>query len=517
MEAENGDILVDQEPDVIISSPVINQKDGKELAEAKKDEGNKWYKQGKYNEAVRCYSEAIDLAPHVSSFYGNRCACYMMVNKFKLALEDAQKSVKIDNTFVKGYVREAKCHLALGEADQADRSLQAIQGLEPNNSDLVKERGNLDRLRKAVAEVQKHVANKDSRSVVYYSNRVLELAPEYTKFKLVKAEALALQQKYQDAQDIVTDILRVDSMNADALYIRGMVLYYQDNIDKALTHFQQALRFNPDNEKCRTLFKKVKLLKTKKDGGNEAFKANKLQEALALYNESLDVDPLNSATNAKIYLNRAIVHNKLGKQHSALEDCNKAIELDSNYIKAYLKRARLHMDLEMFEESVRDYDLVYKKEKTAENKRFLEHAKLELKKSQRKDYYKILGVERNANDDEIKRAYKKRALVHHPDRHASATDTEKREQEKKFKEIGEAYAILSDSRKRTRYDQGVDIDGSGEYSPGYADIDPTSIFNAFFAGGNGPAGFGGHQFNFGGGGGGQNGGHYSGGNPFNHF
>ncbi len=46
--------------------------------------------------------------------------------------------------------------------------------------------------------------------------------------------------------------------------------------------------------------------------------------------------------------------------------------------------------------------------------RGLQKAKLELKKSKRKDYYKILGVSKNANDDEIKKAYRKRALVHHP-------------------------------------------------------------------------------------------------------
>lgn len=50
----------------------------------------------------------------------------------------------------------------------------------------------------------------------------------------------------------------------------------------------------------------------------------------------------------------------------------------------------------------------------AEYKRLLHEAKHALKKSQRKDYYRILGIERNANEDEIKKAYRKRALAHHP-------------------------------------------------------------------------------------------------------
>lgn len=112
-----------------------------------------------------------------------------------------------------------------------------------------------------------------------------------------------------------------------------------------------------------------------------------------------------------------------------------------------------------------------------------------MKKSQRKDYYKILGVDRNANDEEIKKAYKKRALVHHPgthfkkyvypknvktyfklktDRHSSATEEEKKEQEKKFKELGEAYGILSDPKKKSRYDNGHDIeDVDNGYSSNY--------------------------------------------------
>ncbi len=57
----------------------------------------------------------------------------------------------------------------------------------------------------------------------------------------------------------------------------------------------------------------------------------------------------------------------------------------------------------------------------SENKRLLQEAKLELKKSKRKDYYKILGVSKDASDDEIKKAYRKRALLHHPGKSCSGT------------------------------------------------------------------------------------------------
>ncbi|HEY9075118.1 MAG TPA: J domain-containing protein [Anaerolineaceae bacterium] len=65
-----------------------------------------------------------------------------------------------------------------------------------------------------------------------------------------------------------------------------------------------------------------------------------------------------------------------------------------------------------------------------------------------KDYYKILGVERSANSDEIKRAYRNLAKKYHPDRNPG-----NRQAEEKFKEINEAYEVLSDTEKRGRYDQ----------------------------------------------------------------
>ena len=69
-----------------------------------------------------------------------------------------------------------------------------------------------------------------------------------------------------------------------------------------------------------------------------------------------------------------------------------------------------------------------------------------------KNLYDILGVSKTASEDEIKKAYKKLAIKYHPDRQGGKSDKEKQEAEDKFKEIGAAYAILSDPQKRQRYD-----------------------------------------------------------------
>lgn len=79
-----------------------------------------------------------------------------------------------------------------------------------------------------------------------------------------------------------------------------------------------------------------------------------------------------------------------------------------------------------------------------------------------------MGVTKTATDDEIKKAYRKRALMHHPDRFPNESEEVKKEEERKFKEVGEAYAVLSDAKKRSRYDNGQDLDdlGGGGMSAG---------------------------------------------------
>ena len=106
---------------------------------------------------------------------------------------------------------------------------------------------------------------------------------------------------------------------------------------------------------------------------------------------------------------------QLKKYQESINDCTSALELNESYVKAILRRGNSYMEIESFEEAVRDFEHAHRLDRNnMEYRKLLQHAKLELKKSKRKDYYKILGIGKSANEDEIKKAYRKRALVHHP-------------------------------------------------------------------------------------------------------
>ena len=98
----------------------------------------------------------------------------------------------------------------------------------------------------------------------------------------------------------------------------------------------------------------------------------------------------------------------------------------------------------------------------------------------KRDYYEVLGVARGADEDAIKKAYRKLALENHPDRNPGNHEAERR-----FKEAAEAYAILGDANKRARYDQfghaGVDANGGGFHSA----EDVFAAFGDLFGGGGG--------------------------------
>lgn len=186
--------------------------------------------------------------------------------------------------------------------------------------------------------------------------------------------------------------------------------------------------------------------------------------------------------------------------------CDESLRLDGNSFWGLLQRGKTQLRSEDFEASIRTLKEAAEKhpDKQKRIQPILQKAEVALKRSKTKDYYKVIGVASDADDKQIKSAYRKASKQFHPDKAAKNGFT-KEEAEKKMASINEAYEVLSDPELRARFDRGDDPNDQ-----------ESQRANPFQQGGH-PFmhNFGGRktQFHFGGQGGGRPGGG-SGGFPF---
>lgn len=167
----------------------------------------------------------------------------------------------------------------------------------------------------------------------------------------------------------------------------------------------------------------------------------------------------------------------------ALNDLNKSLVWNDKYTKGFLRRANLYITLADYEKGRYDFQKVLELEPSNyEAKKGLEDAKKKEKEAKKKDYYKVLEVDKGASESQIRKAYKLLALKWHPDKNTQ-NEAQREMAEKKFKEINEAYEVLSDPKKKQMFDNGIDPNDqeSGGFSSGGGN--PHDIFNMFFGGG----------------------------------
>ncbi|KAI0969198.1 hypothetical protein F4678DRAFT_167521 [Xylaria arbuscula] len=422
------------------SSPVPSDA---EQAEGYKSLGNKSFKERQYKKAIKEYSQAIELMPDSPTYLSNRAAAYMSDGQYDAALDDCSRAVDLDPQNPKFLHRLARIYTNLGRLDEAMTTFGRIQP-PPSSKDTA-----------AAKEMQHHMkAAQDalnsgtSGSMVLHAIDQAEklLAPgagRPRKWQLMRGNAYLKMggvNALGEAQNMAMSLLRQNSQDPEALVLRGRALYAQGDNDKAIQHFRKALSGDPDFKDAVKWLRTVQKLDRMKEEGNAEYKAGRWQNAFDKYTSALDVDPANRGTNSKLLQNRALCRLKLKDYDAAVADCDRATALDPSYMKARKTKANVLAQAERWEDAVREWKKI--QELDPEDRtiaREIRRVELELKKSQRKDFYKILGVAKDADDTTIKKAYRKLAIIHHPDKNRDDEGAAER-----FKDIGEAYETLSD-------------------------------------------------------------------------
>lgn len=164
----------------------------------------------------------------------------------------------------------------------------------------------------------------------------------------------------------------------------------------------------------------MKALSKKKSEADAHYKSRNYEKAVETYSEALLLTGCVGQYKAKVLFNRACCNANLRKHEEVIKDTTLAIRIDDEYVKCLLRRASSY--LVIGEESdcrnaINDYQTVMDLEekrgdedRIREMKSKLREAKVALKRSTQKDFYKILGVKRDATEAEIKKSYRKAAL-----------------------------------------------------------------------------------------------------------
>ncbi|XP_061339032.1 uncharacterized protein LOC133285768 [Gastrolobium bilobum] len=460
--------------------------------------------------------------------YSNRASTRMSLGRVREALGDCMMAAALDPTFLKVQMRTAKCHLLLGEVEYAQQCFNKL--LESGNVVCLDRRVIVEAaecLQKAqevvkcinnAAELLKERTFDATCAALELLTKALSISVYSEKLLQMKAEALYLLQKYDAAIQLCeqsqhsaeknfslencadnSNIPMCDSYSIVKLWRWSLIskcYFHLGKLEASLNVLEKLQQVVSVDDKCMidniedllSLAATIRELLDHKSAGNENFKLGKYTEAVENYTVALSTNIKSRPFAAICFCNRAAAHQALGQIADAIADCSMAIALDGNYAKAISRRATLHEMVRDYEQAACDLKRLVSVLETQSNEKAKQsdspcgsngvkesrqaHQRLllvedEAKKGTPLNFYLILGIKPADTATDIKKAYHKAALRHHPDKAVQLARGEvgdegrvwkeisqevHKDADRLFKMIGEAYAVLSDPAKRSEYD-----------------------------------------------------------------
>lgn len=455
-----------------------------EKATELKELGNKEVQRQNYTKAIEYYTKALQIQKD-PAFYCNRSLCYFSLKRFKEALADGKASIALDPQFSKGYVRAAQAEMAL--SDFADGMAILNKGLElvPGDVHLRREIETYEILYSYHNSLEGHMNNGEYADAIRKLDSLIEKIPTNPRYLRMKILALCYNGEVEKARNTLRahdDMLRQDD-RLEHFYISALVEKYNNEGANAKRILNEGLKIYKDNEKLLKEAHLISKIEELKEKGNAEVAKKNWETARLLYEEALKLDTHNRLLNAILYSNAATCLLQLKKLNEAYKMIKKATECNPKYAKAFFKRAEIEKELKEYESAHASYSTAKQLDPSMNIDAKIREISELVKTASKKDFYAVLGVDKNATVDEIKKAYKKLAYKYHPDKNTGSKE-EQEKAEKKFKEISEANEVLTDPEKKRMYDLG----GYDNHSSGGSNFGNYANFKDVFRTGRGDDG-----------------------------
>jgi len=417
---------------------------------------------GKFEAAIQQYTMAIDLDPNSYLPRLKRSSVHTVLGNKRAALADLSGVLRLDKTNKNAITKRAKLR---SEVCDLKGSMSDLQTASQLGLELPISIAQLGQMMQVWQQAQQ-TAKANPGHATHQLNQLHDsgFCTDSEEALTLKVELLLQLEQYEQAVVEGGKLIKLDRKSMKALGLRAEAFYMLGDMTMAVTHLREGLKQDPEHKVCKVLHKKVRNLQRRTNNGDEDFEAGNFEDAASAFAGALKVDPGHKffAYDLNIKLAKSYLGTKNGAD--AMKACDAALVADNQSADAVVLRGDAKALLEDFQGSLNDYKRAKElrgDDRTIDEK--IQKGQRVLEQSKRKNYYKILGVKRAASKSQIKRAYRKLALKHHPDKvKESEGGGEKEAAEKIFRDVAEAYGVLSDDEVRKKYDNGEDVSGQGQ-------------------------------------------------------
>lgn len=438
----------------------------------------------KFKEAESYYKQAIQVEPTNANNYYKLYSVHKRMRSLSDALNSITKAVELNGSKIDWRIQKAKLLVNLGRCEEANVEYIAASEI----ADAKHERQLVDGAKEAnecatlTTSAMEAYQSSNWENAVGYFNKVLTFTLDTPDLLFMKAQS---EYHTGDHYGVISDtgkILKNYPKHLEAYQLRGEAYTRLNEMEMAVKHFREGLKMDPEHKGCKAGHKFVKKITKKDKKGDEAFEKEEYANAISLWWEAMNTD-----ISLLSFVRPTLL--KVVKAHIGLKEFDKAVEEAKKHVDNEESVEGLHamgdaqLAGEMFDQALRTFqramEIAIEDQKRGCQIK-MEEAKVALKQSKEKNYYKVLGVPRNANLKEIKKNYRELALKWHPDKNTGDT---KEEAEKMFQDISEAYEVLSDKEMRAKYDRGEDVfenQGGGGGGHGRHHMDPNMFFQQHF-------------------------------------
>ncbi|KAF9870392.1 DnaJ domain-containing protein [Colletotrichum karsti] len=473
---------------------------------------------GQTSDALVYYDAAVARDPSNYLTLFKRATTYLSLGRTNQATEDFNKVLSLKPGFEGAHVQLAKIKAKTADWDGA-REQYNLANRDASSPEVVA----LEEAKGAARLAEVAEKNGDWEACVSHAGEAILTANRAISLREMRSRCRFQRGEVEEGMSDLHHVLQMRPGDISPhIKISAITFYGLGDLQNGMTQTRKCLHSDPDSKPCKKLLKQQKAIDKTLTRVTKAFDKTQPMTGVKLLIDSVDdtglitdiktqVEELRAdgiipaAAQSALYIKVVEMacqgyYDMNGKK--AKQYCEDALALEPKAFYGLLHRAKTMMEAEDYEGAIRTLEEAgnVRPDKNDVVQPLMQKAQIALKRSQTKDYYKVLGVSHDADERQIKQAYRKLSKIHHPDKAAKQGLT-KEAAEKKMASINEAYEVLSNPELRERFDRGDDPNNQQQGSPFQGN--PFGGGHPFmFQQGGGGGGSQQFHFKFGGGGGG---------------